>query len=47
MTEVELLCPSEEKVFSNVSLPSTVTRRIEDISQSFKLSMKDVAGKFM
>ena len=47
MTAVDLLCPQEKNVFANVSLSSsTVTRRIEDIAEDFKLSLKDVAGKF-
>ncbi|KAI6647823.1 hypothetical protein LOD99_8410 [Oopsacas minuta] len=47
MTAVDLLCPEEKNVFANVSLSSsTVTRRIEDIAENFKLSLKDVAEQY-
>lgn len=47
MTVVDLLCPDEKNVFANVSLSSsTVTRRIEDIAENVKFSLKMLLESF-
>ena len=47
MTVVDLLCPDEKNVFANASLSSsTVTRRIEDIAENVKFSLKMLLESF-
>ena len=47
MSVVDVLIPEKRGLFSNISLSRrTVTRRIEELSEDLKISLRTLAGKF-